>query len=92
MRAVHSIIGSGSSPLPQASATRPAITTDHDGETATQTFNARDLDGLADVLAGDVVCRVPGGWGRGARRRASNFIAAGWRTFPTLTSRCAQGT
>jgi ketosteroid isomerase-like protein len=62
MRAVHSIIGSGSSPLPQASATRPAITTDHDAvETATQTFNARDLDGLADVLADDVVCRVPGG-------------------------------
>ena len=40
----------------------PAETTDHDAvERATQTFNAHDLDGLADVLADDVVCRVPGG-------------------------------
>jgi ketosteroid isomerase-like protein len=25
------------------------------------TFNAHDLDGLADVLADDVICRAPGG-------------------------------
>ena len=30
-------------------------------ERATETFNAHDLDGLADVLADDVVCRAPGG-------------------------------
>ena len=30
-------------------------------EAAAQSFNAHDLDGLADVLADDVVCRVPGG-------------------------------
>jgi ketosteroid isomerase-like protein len=28
---------------------------------ATEAFNAHDLDGLADVLAEDVVCRAPGG-------------------------------
>ena len=62
MYAVHSIIGSGSSPLARASAVRPAATTDHDAvERATETFNAHDLDGLADVLADDVICRAPGG-------------------------------
>jgi ketosteroid isomerase-like protein len=30
-------------------------------ETATETFNAHDLDGLAELLADDVVCSAPGG-------------------------------
>lgn len=30
-------------------------------EAAAQSFNAHDLDALANVLADDVVCRVPGG-------------------------------
>ena len=30
-------------------------------EAATQSFNAHDLDALAEVLADDVVCHVPGG-------------------------------
>ena len=30
-------------------------------ERAVAAFNAHDLDGLADVLADDVVCRAPGG-------------------------------
>jgi ketosteroid isomerase-like protein len=62
MRAVHPNIGSASLELPRASPARPAATTDHDVvERALATFNAHDLDGLADVLADDVVCRVPGG-------------------------------
>ena len=36
--------------------------TDHDVVArAMETFNAHDLDGLADVLADDVICRAPGG-------------------------------
>jgi ketosteroid isomerase-like protein len=62
MRAAHSITRSGRSPRSQASPTRPAVTTDHDAvERATETFNAHDLDGLAAVLADDVICRAPGG-------------------------------
>ena len=40
-------------------------------EAAAQSFNAHDLDALAEVLADDVVCRVPGGPKGAARRRAS---------------------
>jgi hypothetical protein len=54
MRAVHPNISSASLELPRAK--------DHDVlERAVETFNARDLDGLADVLADDVICRAPGG-------------------------------
>jgi ketosteroid isomerase-like protein len=61
MHAAHSIAGSASLELPRASRTRPAATTDHDAvERATETFNAHDLDGLADVLADDVIWRAPG--------------------------------
>ena len=49
MRAAHSI-------------TRPAAATDYDAvKRAMETFNAHDLDGLADLLADDVICRAPGG-------------------------------
>jgi ketosteroid isomerase-like protein len=62
MRAAHPTTESGSSPLPQAAPTRLAETTDRDAvERATETFNAHDLDGLADLLADDVVCCAPGG-------------------------------
>jgi hypothetical protein len=62
MRNAHSIVGPGSSPHPRAAPTRRAATTDHDAvERATERFNAHDLDGLADVLADDVICRAPGG-------------------------------
>jgi ketosteroid isomerase-like protein len=62
MRSADSIVGSNRSPLPRASGSRRAPTTDHDTvERATERFNAHDLDGLADVLADDVICRAPGG-------------------------------
>ena len=62
MRAVHPNIGSASSEFPRASQARPAATRDHDVvERATETFNAHDLDGFADLLADDVLCRAPGG-------------------------------
>ena len=62
MHATHSIVSSDSSPLARASAVRPAASSDRDAvQTATETFNAHDLNGLADVLADDVICRAPGG-------------------------------
>jgi ketosteroid isomerase-like protein len=83
MRAAHSIIGSGSSPLPQASATRPAATADHDVvERATQTFNAHDLDGLAEVLADDVVCCAPGGVEEKGRAACVDFHRRWLADFP----------
>jgi ketosteroid isomerase-like protein len=62
MRAAHSITSSGSSPHPQGSPTRPAVTANHDAvERATEAFNARDLGGFAELLAEDVVCCGPDG-------------------------------
>jgi ketosteroid isomerase-like protein len=46
-------------------ATRSAPPICDSAEAATESFNAHDLDALADVLADDVVCRVPGGEERG---------------------------
>ena len=61
MRA-HSITSSDHSPPSQAAAPRLAVAADLDAvERATETFNAHDLDGLAEVLADDVVCCAPGG-------------------------------
>ena len=53
MRASHLSARSASPELPRAS---------HDVvETTTETFNARDFDRFADMLADDVICRTPGG-------------------------------
>ena len=63
MRAVHSITPSAQLGIFRESQLRgPWRRADHDAvERATETFNAHDLDGLADVLADDVICRAPGG-------------------------------
>lgn len=62
MRAARSITSSDSSPPPQAAAPRLAVAADRDAvERATETFNAHDLGGLAEVLADDVICCAPGG-------------------------------
>jgi ketosteroid isomerase-like protein len=83
MRAAHSIIGSGSSPLPRAPRTRPEATTDHDAvERVTQTFNAHDLDGLEDVLADDVICRGPGGVEEQGRAACVEFHRRWLADFP----------
>jgi hypothetical protein len=48
----------------------------------TETFNAHDLDGFADVLADDVVFAAPGGM-RGAGRPACVQFYGGWfEAFP----------
>jgi ketosteroid isomerase-like protein len=48
----------------------------------TDTFNAHDVDGFAEVLADDVTFTAPGGM-RGAGRQACAEFFAGWfRAFP----------
>jgi ketosteroid isomerase-like protein len=54
MRAAQSITRSTGLDLPRATA-RDAV------QIATEAFNAHDLDGLAEVLADDVVVHAPGG-------------------------------
>ena len=62
MRAANPITRPDSLEPPRASQTRPVATANHDAvKTALDAFNAHDLDGLADVLADDVICRAPGG-------------------------------
>lgn len=62
MRAAHSITHPDGFDFPRASPTRPVAATDDDAvKRAMETFNAHDLDGLADALADHVVCRAPGG-------------------------------
>lgn len=83
MRAVHPNIGSASLELPRASPARPAATTDHDVvERAVETFNADDLDGFADVLADDVICRAPGGVAEKGKAACVEFHCGWLADFP----------
>ena len=51
-------------------------------ERGTQTFNAHDIDGFAEVLADDVVFQAPGGM-RGAGKGTCVEFYAGWfAAFP----------
>ena len=62
MRATHPITRPDSLERPRASQTRPVAAAGHEAvKTALDAFSAHDLDGPADVLADDVVCRAPGG-------------------------------
>jgi ketosteroid isomerase-like protein len=62
MRPAHPITRPDSLERPRASQTRPVAAADYDAvKTALDAFNAHDLDGFADVVADDVVCRAPGG-------------------------------
>ena len=62
MRAAHPMTRPDGLELPRASQTRPVAATDYDAvRPALDAFNAHDLDGFADVLADDVICRAPGG-------------------------------
>jgi ketosteroid isomerase-like protein len=61
MRAAQPITSSHGSPPSPAAASRPAAADRDAVERATETFNAHDLDGFAEVLADDVVCSAPGG-------------------------------
>jgi ketosteroid isomerase-like protein len=51
-------------------------------EIGTDTFNAHDIDGFANVLADDVVFTAPGGM-RGAGKPAClEFFGSWWNAFP----------
>jgi ketosteroid isomerase-like protein len=54
-----------------------AISTREAFERGTDTFNAHDIDGFADVLADDAVFRAPGGM-RGEGKNACVEFYAGW--------------
>ena len=59
-----------------------AMTTREAFEKGTDTYNAHDLDGFAEVLADDVVFTAPGGI-RGAGKAACVGFFAGWfQAFP----------
>ena len=75
MRAAHPITRPDGLELPRA--------TDYDVlRRATEAFNARDLDGLADVLADDVVCRAPGEVAEEGRAACVEFHRRWLADFP----------
>ena len=75
MRAAHPITRPDGRELPRA--------TDHDVlRRATEAFNARDLDGLADVLADDVICRAPGEVAEEGRAACVDFHRRWLADFP----------
>ena len=57
-------------------------TAEHAVETATQMFNAHDLDGLGDVLADDVVCQMPGGAQETGKAACQNLHRRWLADFP----------
>lgn len=57
------------------------MTTREAFERGTETFNAHDLDGFADVLADDVVYRAPGTEGAG-KAACLEFYGSWIRAFP----------
>lgn len=49
----------------------------------TDTFNARDIEGFAEVLADDVMCEAPGGMRGEGKAACVEFYGGGWfRGFP----------
>jgi ketosteroid isomerase-like protein len=51
-------------------------------EKGTETFNAHDLDGFAEVLADDVVFRAPGGVGGQGKAACVAFFGSWFGAFP----------
>jgi ketosteroid isomerase-like protein len=75
MRAAHPITRPNALKLPPA--------TEHDAvKTATEAFNAHDLEGLADLFADDVVCRAPGGVERPGKAACVEFHRRWLADFP----------
>jgi ketosteroid isomerase-like protein len=56
-------------------------------EKGTETFNAHDVDGSADVLADDVVFQAPGGMSGQGKAACLEFYGSWFVAFPTPTSR-----
>jgi ketosteroid isomerase-like protein len=51
-------------------------------EKGTETFNAHDIDGFADVLADDAVFRAPGGMGGEGKAACAEFFGGWLGAFP----------
>jgi ketosteroid isomerase-like protein len=51
-------------------------------ERGTETFNAHDIDGFAEVLADDVVFQAPGGMGGEGKPACVEFFGSWWSAFP----------
>jgi len=51
-------------------------------EKGTETFNAHDIDGFADVLADDVVFSAPGGMSGGGKQACAGFFGGWLGAFP----------
>ena len=51
-------------------------------ERGTETFNAHDIDGFADVLADDVVFRAPGGMSGQGKPACAEFYGGWLAAFP----------
>ena len=51
-------------------------------EKGTETFNAHDIDGFADVLADDAVFRAPGGTGGEGKAACAEFFGGWLGAFP----------
>ena len=51
-------------------------------EKGTETFNAHDIDGFAEVLADDVVFRAPGGMSGQGKAGCAQFFAGWFGAFP----------
>lgn len=58
------------------------MTTREAFEKGTETFNAHDVDGLADVLADDVVFEAPGGMRGEGKAARVEFYSSWFTAFP----------
>jgi ketosteroid isomerase-like protein len=58
------------------------VTTREAFEKGTETFNAHDIDGFAEVLADDVVFKAPGGIEGRGRPACAEFFAGWFEAFP----------
>ncbi len=58
-----------------------AMTVRETFEKGTDTFNAHDIDGFANVLADDVTYRAPGGMSGQGKAACAQFFAAWWGAF-----------
>ena len=58
------------------------MTTREAFERGTETFNAHDIDGFAEVLAGDVTFQAPGGIRGQGRSECAAFFGGWFEAFP----------
>ena len=58
------------------------MTTREAFEKGTQTFNAHDIDGFAEVLADDVVFEAPGGMRGEGKEACADFFGSWFTAFP----------